>query len=109
VTSRIRIEESRRPTDARPTVSTPVSLDDSTERLITFQPHDASVSDGAAETENPFANPIVRHGVGATGAVTLVAVGTLYLDGPLRLLAYGAAVVDLVATPWILDRAVAAD
>ncbi|RCU47496.1 hypothetical protein DU504_09415 [Haloplanus salinus] len=54
---------------------------------------------------SPLANPVVRHAVGATGAIAVVAVAYLFLDGTVQLAAYAIAALDLVVTPQILKRA----
>jgi hypothetical protein len=58
--------------------------------------------------QNPFANPVVRYGIGLSGALVVAAVGYLYLEGTTQLLAYLIAVLDLLVTPQILKRATAA-
>jgi hypothetical protein len=55
--------------------------------------------------QNPFANPVVRYGIGLSGALVVAAVGYLYLEGTTQLLAYLIAVLDLLVTPEILKRA----
>lgn len=55
--------------------------------------------------QNPFANPVLRYGIGLSGAVVVAAVGYLYLEGTTQLLAYLIAVLDLLVTPQILKRA----
>ena len=57
--------------------------------------------------QTPLANPIVRHAVGATGAIAVAAVAYLFLDGTVQLAAYAVAAIDLLVTPQILKRAVA--
>ncbi|MFB6298158.1 MAG: hypothetical protein ABEH56_06530 [Salinirussus sp.] len=59
----------------------------------------------SGEQENPLANPIVRHGIGVTGAAVVAAVALLYLDGTVRLAALAIAALDLIVTPQILKRA----
>ena len=54
---------------------------------------------------NPLTNPILRHAVGATGAIAIAAIAYLLLDGTVQLVAYGIAVLDLLVTPQILKRA----
>ena len=54
---------------------------------------------------NPLSNPILRHAVGATGAIVVAAIAYLLLDGTVQLVAYGIAVLDLLVTPQILKRA----
>jgi hypothetical protein len=60
----------------------------------------------ACVSRHPFANPIVRHAVGATGAIAVAAVAYLFLDGTAQLVAYAIAAIDLLVTPRILKRAV---
>ena len=50
-------------------------------------------------------NPIFRWGVSATGAITVAAVATLYLEGTVQLAAYAIAAIDFIATPLILKQA----
>lgn len=57
--------------------------------------------------QNPFANPIVRHAIGATGAIAIAAIAYLVLDGTVQLVAYAIAALDLLVTPQILKRAAA--
>jgi hypothetical protein len=56
---------------------------------------------------NPMENPLVRHGIGLGGAVMIALVGVVYLDGTLRLVAFGIAAVDLIVTPQVLKYAAA--
>ncbi|WP_227133130.1 hypothetical protein [Halorubellus salinus] len=55
---------------------------------------------------SPLENPILRHGIGISGALALVVVGTLFLEPPIRYVVYAIAVVDAVVTPKILEMAV---
>jgi len=57
-------------------------------------------------TDSPLRNPVVRHGIGLFGAAMITAVAFLYLDGTLRAVALGVAVLDAVVTPKILERAI---
>ena len=57
--------------------------------------------------QSPFANPVVRYAVGATGAIAVAAVAYLFLDGTVQLVAYAIAALDLIVTPQILKRAAA--
>jgi hypothetical protein len=57
---------------------------------------------------NPLANPAVRYGIGAAGALAVAVVGYLFLDGTVQLAAYAVAVLDLIVTPQILKRAATA-
>lgn len=54
---------------------------------------------------HPFANPIVRHGIGATGAIAIGVISYLFLSGTVQLVAYAIAALDLLVTPQILKRA----
>jgi hypothetical protein len=56
---------------------------------------------------NPFSNPLVRHGVGAVGALAIAVVAFTFLEGTVRLVALGVAVLDLLVTPQVLKRAAA--
>lgn len=55
--------------------------------------------------QHPFANPLVAYGIGASGALVIAFVAFNYLDGTIQLLAYAMAVLDLLVTPQILQRA----
>jgi len=55
--------------------------------------------------QNPFANPLVRYGIGASGAAVIAFVAYSYLDGTAQLAAYGVALVDLFITPQLLKHA----
>ena len=57
-------------------------------------------------SQHPFANPLIRHGIGLSGAVVVALVAYLFLDGTTQLVAYGIAALDLLVTPQILKRAV---
>jgi len=50
-------------------------------------------------------NPLVRWGIGASGAVMIAAVSYFFLTGITQLIAYGMAVMDLVVTPLFLTYA----
>ncbi|WP_436928840.1 hypothetical protein [Halosimplex halobium] len=58
--------------------------------------------------QNPLANPAIRYGIGASGALAIAVVAYLFLDGTAQLIAYAVAVLDLVVTPQILKRAATA-
>jgi hypothetical protein len=51
---------------------------------------------------SPFERPLVRHGVGFLGAVTIAAVAFFFLEGTIQLVAYGVAVLDAIVTPQVL-------
>jgi hypothetical protein len=57
---------------------------------------------------NPLANPAVRYGIGASGALIIAAVAYTLLDDTVQMAAYGVALVDLLVTPQILKRAATA-
>ncbi|WP_436910774.1 hypothetical protein [Halosimplex marinum] len=57
---------------------------------------------------NPLANPAVRYGIGASGALVIAAVAYTLLDGTAQMAAYAVAVLDLIVTPQILKRAATA-
>ncbi|NHN43144.1 hypothetical protein G9C85_16115 [Halorubellus sp. JP-L1] len=58
---------------------------------------------------SPLENPMVRYGIGLSGALVLVVVGVLYFDGLMRYLVFGMAVLDAVVVPKILEMAVEGD
>jgi hypothetical protein len=51
---------------------------------------------------SPFERPLVRHGVGFVGAVTVAAVAFFFLEGTIQLIVYGIAVLDAIVTPQVL-------
>lgn len=55
---------------------------------------------------SPFENPAVRYGLSIINAAMVAAVALLLLDGTIRLIALGIAVLEVVVTPQILKRAV---
>jgi len=55
--------------------------------------------------ENPFANPVVRYGLGASGTVVIALIGYLFVSGTLQLLFYAIAVLDFVFVTQVLKRA----
>ena len=55
--------------------------------------------------ENPFSNPVIRYGAGASGAVIIALVGFIYVSGLFQLLFYVAAVLDFVVVTQVLKRA----
>ncbi|QPV62660.1 hypothetical protein I7X12_18335 [Halosimplex litoreum] len=59
-------------------------------------------------SQNPLANPAIRYGIGASGALVIAVVAYLFLDGTTQLVAYAVAVLDLLVTPQILKRAATA-
>ncbi|WP_327051327.1 hypothetical protein [Halomicrococcus gelatinilyticus] len=48
--------------------------------------------------------PIVRHGMGLTSALVLAAVAFVFLDGTVKWLVLGMAVVEAVLVPQLLKR-----
>jgi len=54
---------------------------------------------------HPFANPVVRYGIGASGAIAIGVIAYLFLSGTTQLVAYAVAVLDLLVTPQVLQRA----
>ena len=46
--------------------------------------------------------PIIRHGMGLTSALVLAAVAFVFLDGTMRWLVLGIAVLDLLVVPRVL-------
>lgn len=55
--------------------------------------------------QNPLANPVLRYGIGISGAIVVGAVGYFFLEGTTQLLVYLIAVLDLLVTPQLLNRA----
>lgn len=58
---------------------------------------------------SPLESPLFRYGIGISGAIILVVVGTFFLEPPIRYVVYAMAVLDAVVTPWILERAMEQD
>jgi hypothetical protein len=56
--------------------------------------------------ENPLERPLVRHGIGVSGALIVAFVAFAFLEGTIQLLAYGIALLDAIVTPQILRMAV---
>jgi hypothetical protein len=54
---------------------------------------------------SPFENPAVRYGISFVNATIIAAIAVLLLDGTIRWVALGIAVLELVVTPQILKRA----
>lgn len=54
---------------------------------------------------NPLESPLVRYGIGLSGALVIAVVAVLFLEGVTRYMALGIAVLDAVVTPKILERA----
>ena len=57
----------------------------------------------------PLENPMVRYGIGLSGAAIVAFVAVFYLDGVARYAALGVAVLDAVLTPKILEKAAESD
>lgn len=57
-------------------------------------------------SSHPFANPVVRYGIVASGVIVIVATAYLFLSGTTQLVAYAIAVIDLLVVPQILKRSV---
>ncbi|WP_255169816.1 hypothetical protein [Natrononativus amylolyticus] len=55
--------------------------------------------------DHPFANPLVRHGIGLSGAAILALVAVFFLEGTMMYLVLGLAVLDAVAVPKFLEHA----
>ncbi|MFC4988253.1 MULTISPECIES: hypothetical protein [Saliphagus] len=62
-----------------------------------------------SEAGHPFENPLFRYGIGLSGAIVIIAVAILYLDGVARYVALAIAVLDGAVTPKILEYAAAQD
>lgn len=60
----------------------------------------------AAHVTSPLESPLVRHGIGLSGAATVIVVGVLFFEPPVQYMLFGIAVLDAVVTPKILERAV---
>lgn len=58
---------------------------------------------------HPFENPLVRYGIGLSGAIVIIAIALAYLEGVAFYAALAVAVVDAVATPKVLEYAVEND
>ncbi|MFP9190515.1 hypothetical protein [Natronosalvus vescus] len=58
--------------------------------------------------EHPFENPLYRYAVGISGAAILVFIAVFYLEGLLRYLVLGLAVIDAVLVPKILEKTIEA-
>ena len=56
---------------------------------------------------SPLRNPAIRYGIALTNAAVLAAVGYLLLDGTLRWIVFGIALLDLVLVPQVLKRVAA--
>jgi|AntRauTorcE11898_2_1112593.scaffolds.fasta_scaffold23064_2 hypothetical protein len=54
----------------------------------------------------PLEEPLVRYGIGLSGAIVIAVVGVLYLDGIARYAAFTIAALDAVLTPKLLEKAV---
>lgn len=55
---------------------------------------------------NPLESPLVRYGIGLSGAAVVVAVGVLFLEPPVQYAVFAVAILDAVITPKVLERAV---
>ncbi|WP_336337078.1 hypothetical protein [Haloarcula brevis] len=56
---------------------------------------------------SPFENPIVRYGIPLVSATVIAAIAFLLLDGTIRYVALGIAMLEVVVTPQILKQAAA--
>lgn len=56
--------------------------------------------------ENPLRDRRVRGLIGLSGAAVVALVAILFLEGTLRWIVLGVALVDAIVTPWILGQAV---
>lgn len=54
-----------------------------------------------------FAAPLVRYGLGASGALLIAFIAYSYLDGTTQLIAYAIAVLDFIVVPQVLKQAAA--
>jgi len=60
-------------------------------------------------SESPLNSPVVRYGIGLSGAAILVAVGVLFFEPPFQYALFAIAALDAVVTPKVLERAVEGD
>jgi len=51
---------------------------------------------------SPFENPALRYGIALTNVAILVAIAFVFLDGTMRWLVLGIAVLDLLVVPRVL-------
>jgi hypothetical protein len=54
---------------------------------------------------SPFANPVVRYGLSIINALIITAIAFVLLEGTIRWVALGIAVLEVVVTPQILKQA----
>lgn len=54
---------------------------------------------------SPFASPAVRYGISAVNAAILVVIAFVFLDGTMRWLVLGIAVLEVLITPQFLKHA----
>ncbi|WP_132058070.1 hypothetical protein [Halorussus amylolyticus] len=55
--------------------------------------------------DSPFENPSLRYGLGLSSAAILVVVAFTFLEGTIRWIVLGLAVLEVVVTPRILKMA----
>lgn len=51
---------------------------------------------------SPFANPLIRYGLGLSSAAILAAVAFFFLDGTIQLLVFALAAFEAVFLPYFL-------
>jgi len=54
---------------------------------------------------SPLENPVIRYGMGLSSAAVLAVVAFAFLDGTMRWLVLGLAVIEVVLVPQFLKRA----
>lgn len=61
------------------------------------------MTETATTEENPFENPLLRYGIGISGAAVIAFVGIFYFEGWLRYLILVIAVLDAIIVPKVLE------
>ncbi|MFA1609866.1 hypothetical protein [Halobellus rubicundus] len=54
---------------------------------------------------SPFQSPVVRYGLSISNALIIAGIAYFFLDGTIRWVALGIAVLEVIVTPQILKRA----
>ena len=55
---------------------------------------------------SPFENPVVRYGLSIISAAIIAVIAIALLEGTIRWVVFGIAVLEVVVTPQVLKRAV---